>query len=69
MKKTIKILMIFSVSVLTTKMWAQIRPTIQKEIRLVNPAQSGTGYLALRAAEGTATYTITLPAKIGRAHV
>ena len=40
---------------------AQIRPTIQKEIRLVNPAESGTGHVSLRAAEGTATYNLTVP--------
>ena len=64
MKTTIKFLTALTVTFLTTNMWAQIRPTIQKEIRLVNPAQSGTGHLALRASEGTATYTLTLPATL-----
>ena len=41
---------------------AQIRPAIQKEIRLVNPTQSGTGYVGIRATEGTTTYSIALPA-------
>ncbi len=36
-------------------------PNIQKELRLVNPA-SGSGYVGLKAASGTATYTLTLPA-------
>lgn len=40
---------------------AQIRPAIQKEIRLVNPTQSGTGYVGIRATEGTTTYSIALP--------
>ena len=49
---------------ITTKGDAQIRPTIQRELRLVNPSQAGTGFLALRAAEGTSTYTISLPSSI-----
>ena len=36
-------------------------PNIQKELRLVNPA-SGSGYVGLKAAPGTATYTLTMPA-------
>lgn len=35
-------------------------PTIQRELRLVNPSGT-TGYVGLRAAAGTATYTLTLP--------
>jgi len=40
---------------------AQIRPSIQKELRLINPTQSGTGYVGLRATEGTTTYALSLP--------
>lgn len=47
---------------------AQIRPAIQKEIRLVNPTQSGTGYIGLRAAEGTTTYSLSLPAGLPAAN-
>ncbi|MFM8758472.1 MAG: hypothetical protein ACKODS_02860, partial [Methylophilaceae bacterium] len=36
-------------------------PTIQKEVRLVNPTTGGSGYVGLKAAAGTATYTLTLP--------
>lgn len=36
-------------------------PNIQKELRLVNPA-SGSGYVGLKAAPGTSTYTLSLPA-------
>jgi len=36
-------------------------PNIQKELRLVNPA-SGSGYVGLKAAPGTATYTLSMPA-------
>jgi len=36
-------------------------PTIQREVRLVNPSGT-TGYVGLKAAAGTATYTLTLPA-------
>ena len=37
-------------------------PNIQKELRLVNPA-SGSGYVGLKAAPGTSTYTLSLPAQ------
>ncbi|MFM8256149.1 MAG: hypothetical protein ACKN9Q_06205 [Bacteroidota bacterium] len=47
---------------------AQIRPAIQKEIRLVNPTQSGTGYVGIRATEGTTTYSIALPAGLPAAN-
>ena len=43
---------------------AQVRPTIQRELRLVNPSQAGTGFLALRAAEGTSSYTLSFPSTI-----
>ncbi|NDF98959.1 MAG: hypothetical protein EB101_08565 [Chitinophagia bacterium] len=36
-------------------------PNIQKELRLVNPA-SGSGYVGLKAAPGTSTYTLSMPA-------
>lgn len=36
-------------------------PNIQKELRLVNPA-SGSGYVGLKAAPGTTTYTLSFPA-------
>lgn len=49
---------------LLTKGEAQVRPTIQRELRLVNPSQAGTGFLALRAAEGTSTYTLSLPSAV-----
>lgn len=39
-------------------------PTIQKEVRLVNPTTGGSGYVGLRAAAGTATYTLTMPSSI-----
>ena len=60
-KNYLKILTIGCVLLATFQGFAQVRPSIQKEIRLVNPAQSGTGYLALRASEGTSTYTLSLP--------
>lgn len=47
---------------------AQIRPAIQKEIRLVNPTQSSTGYVGIRATEGTTTYSIALPAGLPAAN-
>ena len=34
-------------------------PTIQKEVRLVNPTTGGSGYVGLKAAAGTVTYTLT----------
>lgn len=36
-------------------------PNIQKELRLVNPV-NGSGFVGLKAAAGTATYTLTFPA-------
>jgi hypothetical protein len=36
-------------------------PTIQKEVRLVNPA-SGGGYVGLKASPATSTYTLNMPA-------
>jgi hypothetical protein len=39
-------------------------PTIQKEVRLVNPTTGGSGYVGLKAAAGTVTYTLTLPGTI-----
>jgi hypothetical protein len=47
---------------------AQIRPAIQKEIRVVNPTQSGTGYVGIRATEGTTTYSIALPSGLPAAN-
>ena len=35
-------------------------PNIQKELRLVNPT-NGSGFVGLKAAPGTATYTLTFP--------
>lgn len=35
-------------------------PTIQKELRLVNPS-SGGGHIGLKAANATSTYTLTMP--------
>ena len=43
-------------------------PTIQKEVRLVNPTTGGSGYVGLKAAAGTATYTLTLPGTIPTAN-
>jgi hypothetical protein len=43
---------------------SQVRPTIQRELRLVNPSQAGTGFLALRSAEGTSTYTLSFPSSM-----
>lgn len=40
---------------------AQIRPSIQKELRLVNPTQSGTGFVGIKATEGTTTYSLSMP--------
>lgn len=48
----------------TISSFAQVRPVIQRELRLVNPTQAATGYTAIRAAEGTATYSITLPGSV-----
>lgn len=36
-------------------------PNIQKELRLVNPT-NGSGFVGLKAAPGTATYTLSFPA-------
>lgn len=36
-------------------------PTIQKEVRLVNPSNGGS-YVGLKASDGTATYTLNMPA-------
>jgi cytoskeletal protein CcmA (bactofilin family) len=38
-------------------------PTIQRELRLVNPTGT-SGYVGLKAAAGTATYTLTLPQNV-----
>jgi hypothetical protein len=40
---------------------AQIRSTIQKEIRLIDPAVNGSSYVGLRSAEATSTYTLSIP--------
>lgn len=58
-QKLVALLLLASLAGYQSK--AQIRPTIQKEIRLVNPAESGTGHVSWRASEGTATYNITVP--------
>ena len=63
-KNFLKILFISSVTLNLFEGFAQVRPSIQREIRLVNPLQAGTGYLALRAAEGTSTYTLSLPSSL-----
>ncbi|MBM3412698.1 MAG: hypothetical protein FJY19_04885 [Bacteroidetes bacterium] len=57
---------IFLFQLLVTQ--AQIRPAIQKEIRLVNPSQTGTGYVGLKATEGTTTYAVTLPSALPTAN-
>ena len=36
-------------------------PTIQKEVRLVSPTTGQTGYVGLKAAAGTTSYTLTMP--------
>ena len=36
-------------------------PTIQKEVRLVSPTTGQNGYVGLRAAAGTISYTLTMP--------
>ncbi|HBB58393.1 MAG TPA: hypothetical protein DCZ87_06925, partial [Chitinophagaceae bacterium] len=36
-------------------------PTIQKEVRLVSPTTGQSGYVGLRAAAGTSSYTLTMP--------
>lgn len=36
-------------------------PTIQREIRLVNPTGPTTGFIGLKAASNTATYSLTMP--------
>jgi len=38
-----------------------IRPSTQKEIKIYDPNSSGTGNISLRAAAGTASYTLTFP--------
>ena len=35
-------------------------PTIQREVRLVSPS-GGTGFIGLKAASGTSTYSLTMP--------
>lgn len=40
---------------------AQIRPSTQKEIRLVNPSSGSTTYVGLKSSEGTSTYTLSVP--------
>lgn len=63
MKKQFKIFLPF----LLAACWgvqsnAQVRPTVQKEIRLVNPSSGTNSFVGLRSAEGTSTYTLTVPA-------
>ncbi|MBM3413771.1 MAG: hypothetical protein FJY16_02405 [Bacteroidetes bacterium] len=57
---------IFLFQLLVTQ--AQIRPAIQKEIRLVNPTPTGTGYVGLRAPEGITTYALSLPSALPTAN-
>ena len=39
-----------------------IRPSTQKELKVFDPTTNGTGNIGLRAAAGTSSYTLTLPA-------
>jgi hypothetical protein len=57
-----KNILLFIFFLFSASAFSQIRPVIQRELRLVNPSQAASGYTAIRAAEGTATYAITLPA-------
>lgn len=43
---------------------AQIRPSIQKELRLVNPSSDSNSYVGLKSAEGTSTYTLSVPGSV-----
>lgn len=62
MKNKLKlILSLLCFAILSFQSQAQIRPSIQKEIRLVNPATGSNTYVGLRSAEGTSTYTLTVP--------
>lgn len=45
-----------------------IRPTIQKEVRLVSPATGETGYVGLRSTAGTVSYTLSMPATLPSAN-
>ncbi len=45
-----------------------IRPTIQKEVRLVSPAAGETGYVGLRSTAGTVSYTLSMPATLPSAN-
>jgi hypothetical protein len=45
-----------------------IRPTIQKEVRLVSPATGETGYVGLRSTAGTVSYTLSMPATLPTAN-
>ena len=42
-----------------------IRPSAQRELKIYDPNSSGTGHISLRAAAGTASYTLTLPSADG----
>jgi hypothetical protein len=39
-----------------------IRPSTQKELRVFDPTANATGHIGIRAAAGTVSYTLTLPA-------
>jgi hypothetical protein len=39
-----------------------IRPSTQKELKVFDPTASATGHIGIRAAAGTVSYTLTLPA-------
>lgn len=56
-------LLICSLS-LTIHSKAQIRPSVQKELRLVNPSSGSTNYVGLRSSDGTSTYTLTIPGAV-----
>lgn len=62
MKIELKLFPLLFLSVLfIDQSFAQIRPTIQKEIRLMSPSSSSNSYVGLRSMDGTTTYTLTVP--------
>lgn len=62
MKNELKLFLLFLLSAFVVgKTHAQVRPTIQKEIRLVSPSSGSNSYVGLRSIDGTSTYTLTVP--------
>jgi hypothetical protein len=57
------LLLCFFVSA-TIQSKAQVRPTIQKELRLVNPSSGSNSFVGLRSSEGTSTYTLAVPGAV-----